>query len=266
MSEARRLVLAVCCAFALLAGRALAEQAAPDANALLAVSDVIRNPAKPFGVTVQLIEYRAGRQVDESSLNVYSKLDSASGQYRNLIRFATPLRDANKLMLKNGNDMWFFDPASHAAIRISPQQRLLGRTSSGDVVTANLARDYRADLAGEEDIQDGDLQPRPSTVLQLTAHTSDANYHKVRLWLDTTSKRPIKALYYSASGHLLKTVFYRRPQQVLGELRPTEAVIIDGSDTTWVTVMSFTDYVAREIPDSWFQRDYLPRFRPDASK
>jgi hypothetical protein len=30
-----------------------------------------------------------------------------------------------------------------------------------------------------------------------------------------------------------------------------------------VTVMRYSDYRWREIPESWLQRDYLPRFRPD---
>ncbi|NHZ94196.1 outer membrane lipoprotein-sorting protein [Massilia sp. CCM 8734] len=253
----RRTVLA----WALLAACAPARAGAPDANLLLAQSDAIRNPVQPFAVDVRLTEYRAGKQTDESSLNIYAKIDGASGQYRNLVRFARPLRDANKLMLVNGSDMWFFDPSSRAAVRISPQQRLLGRASSGDVVTANLARDYRAELVGDEQIQDGDVQARQCTLLNLAAHTKQANYHRVRLWLDSASRHPVKAEYYSGSGHLLKTVFYRRAQRVLGELRPTEAVIIDGTDASWITVMDFSGYVGREIPDSWFQRDYLPRFR-----
>lgn len=257
----RRAVLAL----ALLAAGARAGAAASmaDANALLVQSDAIRNPRQPFAVDIRLSEYRDGKQVDESSLNIYAKIDPDSGQYRNLVRFARPLRDVNKLMLVNGNDMWFFDPSSSAAVRISPQQRLLGRASSGDVVTANLARDYRAELAGEERIQDGELQARDCTLLKLAAHTRQANYHAVRLWLDSASRQPVKAEYYSQSGHLLKTVMYRRAQRVLGELRPTEAVIIDGRDTSWITVMDFSGYVAREIPDAWFQRDYLPRFRPE---
>ena len=130
-------------------------QAAPDAQAILAASDAVRNPGKPFGVTVTLVEYRAAKQTDGNTLTVYSKAETQSGQFRSLIRFVAPARDADKLMLKNGNDLWFFDPSSKASIRISPQQRLLGQASNGDVVTVNLAKDYTASLLAEEDAQDG---------------------------------------------------------------------------------------------------------------
>ena len=101
----------------------------PDAQSILAASDAVRNPDFPFGLTTTLIEYRNGKQTDSSTLAVYSKADTQNGQFRNLIRFVAPARDANKLMLKNGNDLWFYDPANKASIRISPQQRLLGQAA-----------------------------------------------------------------------------------------------------------------------------------------
>jgi hypothetical protein len=93
--------------------------AAPSAQAILAASDAIRNPDKPFALTVTLVEYRNSKQVDGNTLTVYSKADANSGQFRSLIRFVAPARDANKLMLKNGNELWFFDPSSKASIRLS---------------------------------------------------------------------------------------------------------------------------------------------------
>ncbi len=240
-----------------------AAQAAPNAQEILAKSDAVRNPDKPFSLTVTLVEYRNARQTDGNTLNVYSKADAAGGQFRSLIRFAAPARDQNKLMLKNGNDLWFFDPSSKASIRLSPQQRLLGQAANGDVVTVNLAKDYKAELAGEESVQDGDRQARKTYKLALTGISSDVTYHRVEMWIDIATSRPIKARFYTESGKLLKTAYYRRYQMQLGVDRPTEAVIIDGLDPAWVTVMRYSDYAYRDIPEAWLQRDYLPRFRPE---
>jgi Outer membrane lipoprotein-sorting protein len=237
--------------------------AAPDAQAILAASDDIRNPNRPFGLTVTLIEYRNGRQSDSSTLAVYSKTDPHSGQFRSLIRFIAPPRDANKLMLKNGNDLWFYDPANKASIRISPQQRLLGQAANGDVVTVNLARDYRARLAGEEDIQDGERLTRHCYKLALRATSADVTYDHIESWIEVGSSRPVKAKFYSESDRLLKTAYYRHFRNELGRERPTETVIIDGLDPNWVTVMRYSDFAWREIPEAWLQRDYLPRFRPE---
>jgi len=246
-----------------LATAAGLSQAAPTAQAILAASDAVRNPDKPFGLTVTLVEYRNSKQTDSNTLNVYSKADTNSGQFRSLIRFAAPARDMNKLMLKNGNDLWFFDPSSKASIRLSPQQRLLGQAANGDVVTVNLAKDYKAELAGEESIQDGDRQTRKCYKLALTGAAPDVTYNRIEMWIDIPTSRPVKARFYTESGQLLKTAYYRRYQQQLGLERPTEAIIIDVLDPSWVTVMRYSDYAYRDIPEAWLQRDYLPRFKPE---
>jgi len=237
--------------------------AAPDAQAILAASDAVRNPGYPFGLTTTLLEYRNGKQTDAITLAVYSKEDKSGGQFRSLIRFVTPARDANKLMLKNGNDLWFYDPSNKASIRISPQQRLLGQAANGDIVTVNLAKDYKATLAAEEDTQDGERQTRRCYKLALAAISPDVTYHHIEMWIDVSNNRPVKARFYTESDRLLKTAYYRKYQSQLGTERPTETVIIDGLDPNWVTVMRFSDYAKREVPEAWLQRDYLPRFKPE---
>jgi outer membrane lipoprotein-sorting protein len=233
-----------------------------DAQEILAASDAIRNPAQPFSVSLVLTEYRSAQQVESNTLAIYSKLDQG-GRYRTLVSYIGPPRDAGKLVLENGTEMWFYDPASEASIRISPQQRLLGQASTGDVVTVNFAHDYRATKATAEDITDGDRTGRHCYRLDIEAAVADATYHRIELWVEQSSGRPLKGRFYSESDHLLKTAYYRRFQAELGRERPTEIVIIDGLTPTWVTVMRYSNYAWRDISDGWLQRDYLPRFRPE---
>ena len=231
------------------------------AQEILAASDDIRNPARPFSLSSTLTEYRNGKPADRMVLKVYSKSELQGGQYRTLVKFLEPERDRDKLMLKEGNTMWFYDPASKASVRLSPQQRLLGQASNGDVVTVNLARDYTAKLGGTETINDGDRQSHDCVKLDLDSARDDVTYFRIELWVDKNDDHPIKAKFYSDSGHLLKTAFYRRWEEQLGRSRPTETVILDGVDPNLVTKMQFSDYAWREIPEGWFQRDYLPRFQ-----
>jgi outer membrane lipoprotein-sorting protein len=264
MSDLIKLIVVRCLIWLLCA--APVAQAAPDAQVILAQSDAVRNPDRSFSLVSSLIEYRKGREVERDILQVYSKADTHGGQFRNLVRFAAPARDANKLVLMNGRDMWFFDPGSKATIRISPQQRLLGEASNGDVVTVNFALDYKATLAAEEDVQDGDHQMCHAYKLALAAVSPDVTYDHIEIWIDTQNHRPIKSRLYTQSGTLLKTAYYRHFAMQLGQERPTEVVIIDGLNADWVTVMRYSDYAWQEVPESWLQRDYLPHFSPDASR
>ncbi len=245
----------------LLAGHAA--QANPDAQAILAASDAIRNPGQPFRVTVTLTEYDKGQQIDTSTLSSYSRTLDGNGQFASLIRFVQPLRDSGKLMLKNGNDLWFYDPGTKASVRISPQQRLMGDAANGDVITINFARDYKATFVAEETIPDGERRARRTFKLALAAASEDATYSGIELWVDAANHWPIKARFLADSGRLLKTAYYRRYQQQLGAERPTETVIIDGLNPQSVTIVRLSDFLARTIPTSWFQRDYLARFQPE---
>jgi outer membrane lipoprotein-sorting protein len=236
--------------------------AAPSADEILAASDAIRNPGRPFSVTVTLTEFQAGKQIDTSTLISYAR-KQPDGQFASLIRFVLPARDAGKLMLKNGNDLWFYDPVAKASVRLSPQQRLLGQASNGDVATVNFAKDYKATLIGQEEIQDGERHTRKSHKLALVAATPDVTYASIEMWVDVENNRPIKARFFAESSRLLKTAYYRRFQPQLGAERPTETVIIDGINPQSVTLMRLSDYVARAIPDTWMQRDFLPRFQPE---
>ncbi len=241
----------------------LPARAATDAQAIVAASDAIRNPSQPFKVTVTLTEFDKGVQVDNSTLHSYSRTLESGGQFASIIRFVLPERDTGKVMLKNGNDLWFFDPSSNASVRLSPQQRLMGQASNGDVVTVNFAKGYKATLLDEETITDGEKKQRKTYKLRLEAVATDVTYSAIDLWVDTETSWPIKAFFYAESGRKLKAAFYRRFQQQMGAMRPTEIVIIDGLNPQSVTLMRFTDYTARNIPTTWFQRDFLPRFQPE---
>ena len=68
MNRSRLKLLAGLAALALLSALAPPAVAAPDAQALLVVSDAIPNPSQPFKVTVTLIEFEKGQQVDTTTL------------------------------------------------------------------------------------------------------------------------------------------------------------------------------------------------------
>jgi outer membrane lipoprotein-sorting protein len=263
--RARALALSALMTLGVLSSVRAHDQTAEDEQAqrILAASDAIRNPSQSFGLTTTLTEYHNGRQTDSNTLLVYAKAEADSGQYRNLIRFMAPARDDGKMLLKNGNDLWFYDPSSQASVRISPRQRLLGQAANGDVVTVNFAKDYHATLLGDEDIEDGDRKSRHCHRLKLSAVSRDVTYDGIEMWIDTESNRPVKAKFLAESGQLLKTAYYRNYQRELDVERPTETVIIDGLDRQWVTIMRYSGYAWHDVPESWLQRDYLSRFKPE---
>jgi len=235
--------------------------AQPDGKGLLVACDAIRNPGRPFRVTVTLAEFESGKRVDTGVLNSFSRTLEESGQFASLIQFVEPARDLGKLLLKTGADLWFYDPSTKASVRISPQQRLMGQAANGDVVTVNLARDYHVTQAVEESITDGERKQRSAVKLLLAPAVEQATYAVIELWVDRETAAPIRARFFAESGRLLKTAFFRRFQRQMGADRPTETVIIDGLSPQAVTILRLSDFQPRNLPVAWFQRDFLSRFQ-----
>ncbi len=223
--------------FMMLALRIAQVQASeqPTANEIMEGIDRVRNPGQPYRVMLALTEYVNSKPRDRDDLVVYVKQDEQSRQFNNLVRYAEPPRDAGKMVLFKGNNLWFYDPNSKASIRISPQQRLIGQAAEGDILTVNLARDYTARIVGEETLQEAE----------------SGTYH------------PIKGKFYSDSGRLLKIAYYHKYQEQAGGLRPAQVILIDAVNSNLATTIDYSDYRFQDIPESWLQRDYLPRLKPE---
>jgi outer membrane lipoprotein-sorting protein len=237
-------------------------QIAPiSAQDIVAAADKTRNPGQPFRLTNTLVEYTDGKPTDRVVLVVFAKEDKQTHQFSNLVRYVDPPRDSGKMVLMNGSNMWFYDPSSKVSVRISPQQRLMGQASDGDVVTANLAKDYTAKLVGEETLEDADRKNRDCWHLDLKAANDEAVYSRIEYWVEKGTFRPVKGKFYSDSGRLLKIAYYHKYIEQLGGMRPSETIIIDAVDQNLVTTMTNADMQAQDIPDAWFQREYLPRVK-----
>jgi outer membrane lipoprotein-sorting protein len=233
---------------------------AQTAQEIVTATDAVRNAQQPFRSTLTLTEYVSGRERSHSTFILFSKVDDAR-HFRNLLEYAEPPQDAGKRVLLDGRSYWFFDPASQQSVRISAQQRLVGQAAIGDVLSVNLAADYSATIAGEETIDDAARQKRTCWHLELKAATDTAVYNRVEYWVEKSTSRPVKGKFYSDSGRLLKVIYYRNFIERLGGVRPAEAVILDAVDNSLATIATFTDSRFQDVPDAWFQRDYLPRLR-----
>jgi outer membrane lipoprotein-sorting protein len=239
------------------------QAAPPTGQEIIAAVDAARNPGQGFRVTDQLTEYVGGQPRNTMTLVIFARQNKDTRQYNNLIRYVLPMRDVGKMVLMNGSNMWFYDPSSKASVRISPQQRLMGQASNGDVVTVNFAKDYTATLLGEETLLDADHSNRTCWHLELKAATDEAVYSRIEFWVEKGTYRQVKGKYYSDSGRLLKIAYFHKFASMLGRMAPAETIVIDAVDTNLVTTMGISDMRAQEIPDSWFQRDFLPRLKVD---
>jgi hypothetical protein len=105
--------------------------AGPRAQEVLAAADAVRNPAEPFQVSIALLDYRARKENQASRIQVYARMEPGRGQYDTLVRFLEPSRERHKLLLKTGNEIWFFDRSTRAGVAFPPISASLAKSPTG---------------------------------------------------------------------------------------------------------------------------------------
>jgi len=233
--------------------------AAPTAAEVIAAVERLLDPVPAYRMVNTIQQYENGKEIDRIKVAVFTKLDSTTGKWLDIVQYLDPPRDARKTLLNDGTALWFYDPNSRASVRISSQQRLLGQASSGDVLTINYSRDYQPKLLSDETVNDADKVPRDCYRIELTPASESAVYGRLEYWIDKGTHAIVKGKCHADSGQLLKLVFYRDQKPALGGVRPMQAILIDAIDPRLVTTMNFANFAAQDIPGSWFQRAYLPR-------
>lgn len=254
--------------FLSMSGGALAAIAAPavaradEGQRIVESMEEQRDQTLSMRTTIKLTDYVDARVNEEMALTVYTKPYGDLARSRDIVYIDAPRRDAGKVMLRHGRDLYFYDPAAANTIRISPQQRLLGQASNGDVLSTNFSRDYRAEHVGDETIDDASRQPRACHHVNLVGTGPQAVYPRAELWVDTRSRRAVRGRFYASTGRLMKIAFYDVYREVVpGSYWATRTLIVDGVSSNRVTLMDFIGFQKMDMPDHWFQQSFLPRFQ-----
>ena len=219
------------------------------ADEIVAAADRGRNGWASFSVDVKITNYKKDRLVSTSSYEVLIK-----GADKTLVKFADA-SDKGKLLLMLEDAMWLYIPSTSRPIRVTPLQRLSGNASNGDVAQTSLTANYAGTLAGTETV-DG----QAAYVLDLVAKRKSATYQRVRYWVAQTTLLPLKAEFQLTSGKPSKLCRFEEYTKVGDRRVLRRQVIYDLLRDDQKTVMEFQKYEPRELPDKFFNRNFLAEF------
>lgn len=180
------------------------------------------------------------------------------GTEKSFTEFLAPPRDAGTKMLKLGDELWTYTPATDRIIKIAGhmlRQSLMGSDLSyEDMMEDRKLEDiYDAEIAGEDTILE-----RPCWIVDLTAREEDVAYATRRIWVDEEHFLGLKEERYAKSGELLKTTDVRELKRISGRWVATDAVFRDvlreGQGTEFVIESIIFD---ADIPDYIFSKAAL---------
>lgn len=219
----------------------------PDVEGWLKAADATRNAFEESVITARATQIVDGKATGSADFEVYTK-----GRDRGIIVFRGGKNDGRKI-LTSGTRMWLIVPGASNPVPITPNQRLLGGASIGDVARLRFSEDYTATLRPETETIGG----KPCRVLDLTAKSPKATYPKVVLWWNDAEKVPAKVLFSLSSGRQAKEVTFTKFSREKGKTVVTEMEVRDllSRDSKAVTRLEYRDWKPAKLDDNLFTPD-----------
>jgi hypothetical protein len=206
--------------------------------------DHVRNAFTQAIITARASQVSDGKVTSSADFQIYTK-----GEDKGLVVFRGGKNDGRKI-LNVGQKMWLMVPGASRALPITPNQRLLGGASIGDVARVEFAKDYTGTVRPEREEAAG----RNCRVLDLTAKSEASAYPRVVLWFDDKERVPCRLLFSLPSGKKAKDVLFRKFQKASGRTVVAEMEIRDlvAGDTGAITRLEYLKIEPARIDDRFF--------------
>lgn len=224
--------------------------ALPPPEEILKKVDEIRAPSKHFSCDLEIVS-KQGEKKRTKKFKLF-----VGDETKSLVKFVYPPADKGKFLLMVDENLWFYTQGIRKPIRITPQQRLLGEVSNGDVARVVYSIDYSAVSISEMEIDNKKVYE-----LQLVAKRKNATYGKITLLVEKETFNPYKAEFYAVSGKRLKTAYYKNYELILEKKRPTKMEIIDEHRKNRSSIMKYSNFEIKKFPEYYFQKTHLKYLR-----
>ncbi len=182
----------------------------------------------------------------------------AVGDEKAFTTYLAPAREKGIKMLKLGDKLWMYSPATDRTIKISGhllRQSMMGSDLSFEdmMEDARLQYQYNAVVTHTETIAG-----RLCWVLQLSAKTENIAYYMRKLWVDQERNIPLREELYARSGKLLKKLELKDVSRIQGRWFPRQLLFKDmlkkGKGTEFRIVSIQFD---QDIPKRFFSKAVL---------
>jgi outer membrane lipoprotein-sorting protein len=207
---------------------------------LLQEVDSFRNPSDSYSMNVRIV---SSNESEEAKFLVYLK-----GNNKTLIKVLAPKKNLGRNMLMMDENMWVYVPNIRRSVRVSLNQKLTGEAANGDISRMRWAGDY------SHKIEKADQE---TTELFLEAVKPGLTYSKIRVWISSIDKRPLKAEFLTLSGKIIKTATYDKYASNLGKMRPTLIHIVDNLRKDQYSDIHIEKMENKSFPDVMFTEKSL---------
>lgn len=220
--------------------------AAPQDGTVLHKIDQFSHPWSSYQVDVQ---------IEQASLRQQWRMSSKeNGDFR-LEGLSTKEQGRQIFFLEQ--QLWLVLPDTKRPIKISPQQRLAGQLTGGDLARMRLASEYEVVTQTTDQ-----LNERSCVRLELKAKGPKSSYPRIQFWT-TPQLVPLQADYYLKSGKWARTVQFQTPVSNQGRMIISSLKIQEGKNKA--VSLSFENWKPLKGSED-FQGAFKAAFAHDKSK
>lgn len=162
-----------------------------------------------------------------------------------LLRTLAPASEKGTVVLSRPDGMWILPATSSRPVPISPQQRLLGDASVGDVLNIELAGRYD----GTDSVIHGVRH------MELSAGSPGTLYERIALDIDAASARPLSARFLSRDGRELKRLRHLGFVRSQGRELASELELVDAATPARRTLVRFSRFRPTRFPSGTFEKE-----------
>ncbi len=246
----RKTMLAAALALAALFSAA-GQSAAPDFKAMLAELDRINDfSGRDFTGVFTIVAEKPGEKQAVTQVRMFRR--DSKDQFLMLLQ----LPEANKGQgyLKEGDNVWFYDPTSRKFNHSSLKESINDSEARGnDFRRRNILEDY--DIASTAE---GTVGRIPVWTIELKARNAEVSYDLVRLYVRKDRPLVLKQEDLSVSGRLMRTSLYPKYADVGGgKLFPSQMLFIDEINKGEKSQITLTELSTAPLPDKVFTKAFL---------
>ncbi|MEW6565091.1 MAG: outer membrane lipoprotein-sorting protein, partial [Spirochaetota bacterium] len=206
--------------FAIPSPRAAA-QTQPDVKAIITKLDTMNDfSGLDFTGVFTIVSEKPGEKAALTQIRMFRR--DSKDQFTLLIQ--QPEASKGQGYLKEGDNVWFYDPSSRKFTHSSLKENLNNsEAKNSDFSRRSILDDY--DISGTEE---GTLGKYPIWIISLKAKTDKVSYDISKLFVRKDNNLLLKQEDYSVSGKKMRTTLYPKYADLgNGKMFPSQMLIVD---------------------------------------
>ena len=176
------------------------------------------------------------------------------GNEKMVTTFLSPKSEVGRSTLRLDENMWLYIPNVGKPMRITSLQSVIGGIfNNSDIMQLDYTAEYDVMKMTDDNSE---------KLLTLKAKTFDVAYDQLKMWVNTKHKTPTKIECYTASGMLIKTLYFKDIKDFgNGIIRPAVLETDSPLHQGYKAVMVYANIAPRKIDDEVFTLNYMDKVK-----